>query len=204
VPKRRFQQGCLRIVGDQWVLYFHRDEVRDGVRGRYKISKRSGHMSLSKRQARKLAQPILDEVNNQTDVPVREMKNGMTLAEYIPEFRRVGMTDLKPSTRRSMESSIRAHLIPVLGETSLSKSASFHCNHSRLMATQKGLSNRLRAGRGRRRFSTANCCRSTKFSKMKSRRLRKIRRSDPNASQSTLSIVRFITRVLASGPLLCY
>jgi integrase len=44
----------------------------------------------------------------------------MTLAEYIPEFRRVGMTDLKPSTRRSMESSIRAHLIPVLGEKSLS------------------------------------------------------------------------------------
>jgi hypothetical protein len=83
-------------------------------------------------------------------------------------------------------------------------SACFHWDHSRLTATQKSLSNRLRAGRKRRRFSTANCCRSTKFSKMRSRRLRKIRRSDPNASQSTLSIVRFITRVLASRPLLCY
>jgi hypothetical protein len=82
-------------------------------------------------------------------------------------------------------------------------SACFHCDHSRLMATQKNLSNRLRAGRGRRRFNTTNCCRSTKFSKMRSRWLRKIRRSDPNASQSTLSIVRFIARVLASGPLLC-
>jgi hypothetical protein len=120
VPKRRFQQGCLRIVGDQWVLYFYRDEIRDGVRDRYKVSKRIGHMSLSKREARKQAQPILDETNNQSEIPVREMKNGMTLAEYIPEFRRVGMTDLKPSTRRSMESSIRAHLIPVLGEKSLS------------------------------------------------------------------------------------
>jgi hypothetical protein len=83
-------------------------------------------------------------------------------------------------------------------------SACFHCDHSRLMATQKSLSNRLRAGRGRRRFSMANCCRSTKFSKMRSRRLRKIRRTDPNTSQSKLSIVRFITRVLASDPLLCY
>src|SRR3974377_1514275 len=46
--------------------------------------------------------------------------------------------------------------------------------------------------RGRRRFSTVNCCRSTKFSKMRSRRLRKSRRSNPNESQSTLSIVRFI------------
>jgi len=35
-------------------------------------------------------------------------------------------------------------------------------------------------------------------SKMRSRRLRKIRRSDPNASQSTPSIIRFITRVMAS------
>ena len=29
------------------------------------------------------------------------------------------------------------------------------------------------------------------------------RKSDPNGSQSTLSILRFVTRVLASGPLLC-
>jgi hypothetical protein len=85
-----------------------------------KVSKRIGHMALSKRQARKLAQPIMDEANNQSEIPVREIKNGMTLAEYIPEFRRAGMIDLKPSTRRSMESSIRAHLIPVLGEKSLS------------------------------------------------------------------------------------
>ena len=62
--------------------------------------------------------------------------------------------------------------------------ACFHCDHNRLMATQKSLSNRLRAGRERRRFSTVNCCRSTKFSKMRSRRLRNIRRNDPNASQS--------------------
>ena len=67
-----------------------------------------------------------------------------------------------------------------------------------LTATEKSLSNRLSAGRGRRRFSTVNCGRSTKFSKMRSRRLRKIRRRDPNASQSTLTIIRFITRVMAS------
>ena len=70
--------------------------------------------------------------------------------------------------------------------------ACFHCDHSRLTATQKSLSNRLRAGRGRRRFSTINCCRNTKFSKMRSRRLRKIRRSDPNA-KGTLSIIGVIT-----------
>jgi len=71
-------------------------------------------MALSKRQARKLAQPIMDEANSQTEIPVREIKSGMTLAAYVPEF-------LKPNTRRSMESSIRAHLIPTLADISLSK-----------------------------------------------------------------------------------
>lgn len=64
MPRRRFQTGCLKIVGDQWCFYFYRDEVRDGVRARVKVSKRIGHMSLSKRQARKLAQPILYGANN--------------------------------------------------------------------------------------------------------------------------------------------
>ena len=50
--------------------------------------------------------------------------------------------------------------------------------------------------------SQVNCGRSTKFSKMRSRRLRNIRRSAPNASQSRPSIIRFITRVMASGR--CY
>ena len=50
--------------------------------------------------------------------------------------------------------------------------------------------------------SQVNCGRSTKFSKMRSRRLRNIRRSAPNASQSTPSIIRVITRVMASGR--CY
>jgi len=78
--------------------------------------------------------------------------------------------------------------------------ACFHRDHTRLMATQKNLSNRLRAGRRRRRFSTVNCCRSTKFSKMRSWRSRKIRRSDPSASHSTLSIIGVITEFWQRPP----
>lgn len=121
MPRRQFQRGCLRLVNGGWTLYFYRTEIRDGEKVRVKVSKRIADISVSKREAWKLAQPLIDEANNQTEVPVREMKNGMTLAEYITEFRRVGMTDLKPSTRRSLESSIRAHLIPVLGEISLTR-----------------------------------------------------------------------------------
>ena len=121
MPRRQFQTGCLRIIGNQYVLFFYRDEIRDGDRVRVKVSKRIGGVELSEREINRRKQEILNAINNQTEVPIREMKNGMTFAEYIPEFRLTGMIDLKPSTKRSLESSIRAHLIPMLGEVALAK-----------------------------------------------------------------------------------
>lgn len=117
MPRRRFQQGCLPIVGNQWVLHFWRDELRDGIRVRVRASKRLGLLTLSKRQARKLAQPILNEINNpNAEIPVRDMTRGITLVEFIREWRKHAAQSLKPSTLRSMESSIRAHIIPLWGE----------------------------------------------------------------------------------------
>ena len=91
----------------------------------------------------------------------------------------VGLRATGPRTReislQYMRKPARCQRTTVSGVTTMIDC--FHCDHSRLIATQKSLSNRLRAGRGRRRFSTVNCCRSAKFSKMRSRRLRKIRRS---------------------------
>jgi integrase len=122
VPKRRFQEGCIRIVGKQWVLYYWMDVNQDGVIRRVKRSARLGATSaLSSRAARSAAQPILDAVNHQTDVPVVNMNRGVTLAEFVPEWRRTMLATeaLKPSTLRSMESSIRAHLLPILGDVTV-------------------------------------------------------------------------------------
>lgn len=121
MPRRRFQTGSLRVIGNQYVLSFYEDQMRDGRVRHVRVSKRIGGVELSEREINRRKQEILNRVNNQTEIPVREMKNGMTFAEYIPEFRHVGMIDLKPSTRRSLESSIRAHLIPIFGEVQLSK-----------------------------------------------------------------------------------
>jgi hypothetical protein len=65
-----------------WVLYYWQDEIRDGLRLRVKVSKRLGPMSLSKRTARKLGQPILDYINHQTEIPVRDSNAGITLTEF--------------------------------------------------------------------------------------------------------------------------
>src|SRR5487761_1542917 len=80
----------------------------------------------------------------------------------------------------------------------------FHCDQNRRTAIQKSLSKMLRLGRGRRRFSTASCCRSTKFSKTRSRRLRKRRKSAPRQSKSRLNMGQSYNRIQAVGRPLCY
>ena len=121
MPRRRFQKGCIRIVGGKWVLYYWQDEIRDGIRQRVKLSKRLGPTSLGDRAARKLVQPILNAVNNQVEVPVRNSCRSITLSEFIPEWRRSAAPSLKPSTLKGMESNIRAHIIPVLGDKPLTQ-----------------------------------------------------------------------------------
>src|ERR1700730_18062031 len=51
--------------------------------------------------------------------------------------------------------------------------ACFHPDQKRRTTTQKSLSKGPRLGRGCRRFSTASCCRTTRFSKTRFPRLRK-------------------------------
>jgi integrase len=119
VPRRRFQRGCVRAVGGMWVLYYWQDEIRHGIRQRVKVSKRLGPISLSDRAARKLAQPILGAVNNQTVIPVRDSRRALTLAEFIPEWRRLAAPSLKPSTLKGIESNLRAHILPLLGAVPL-------------------------------------------------------------------------------------
>ena len=71
----------------------------------------------------------------------------------------VGLRPTGPRTReislQYMRKPARCQRTTVSGVTTMIDC--FHCDHSRLTATQKSLSNRLRAGRGRRRFSTISC-----------------------------------------------
>jgi len=74
----------------------------------------------------------------------------------------VGLRPTGPRTReislQYMRKPARCQPTTVPGVTTMIDC--FHWDHRRLTATRKSLSNRLRAGRGRRRFSTVNCCRN--------------------------------------------
>jgi transcriptional regulator with XRE-family HTH domain len=102
-----------------------------------KASASLGRVSnLSPRAARSEAQPILDAVNHQTEIP--EVSQGITLAEFLAEWRTGAAPSLKPSTREGMESSIRAHLLSVLGDVPFSGMDA--CRIQGLIESMKGRS----------------------------------------------------------------
>jgi integrase len=115
VPKRRFQKGTFVKRGEQWVGMWRVDTAQpDGSTKREQRSRT--FVGLSERGARAAFQPILDAVNaaNRATPPVP--KTSATVAKAVAEWREHAAVTLKPSTRRSAESHLRRHILPLLGE----------------------------------------------------------------------------------------
>ena len=120
VPRRRFQKGNIIIRGKTPKLCgMYREDVlqSDGTFKRVRRCVVLGLVSrLSERSARKMFQPYLDRVNAAAMLPP---KSGVTLEEFVSEWRTSVAVNLKPSTTRTAESHLRAHIIPKLGSVPL-------------------------------------------------------------------------------------
>ena len=120
VPKRRFQKGTFVKRGENWVGMWRVDTLQpDGTVRREQRSRT--FVGLSERAARAVFQPILDVVNaaNQATPPVP--KTSDTVSKAVAEWREHAAGSLKPSTRRSAESHLRRHVLPLLGDCPLTE-----------------------------------------------------------------------------------
>ncbi len=121
VLRRRFQRGSLVAKSGRWYGVFRMDVLQDD--GTFRREQRWQPLGLvceqSKRAAWKAFQPYLDEVN---DAAMKlPQKTGVTLADYVGEWRRDVAVNLKGSTMRAAESHLRAHIIPQLGNLRLTE-----------------------------------------------------------------------------------
>jgi hypothetical protein len=91
------------------------DVEEDGIIKRKKRAQRVGPNTLSRAEAKRAAKPMLEAINDGGVI-----SSGILLRDFIPEWRRLVTPTLKPSTVEGMESSIRAHILPVLGNVLLS------------------------------------------------------------------------------------
>jgi integrase len=121
VPRRRFQRGSLvEKSGRRYGVY--REDVlqSDGTFKRKQCWQQLGLVSKqSERAAWAQFQPDLDRVNEAAKkLPPRI---GLTLAEFVSEWRQNVAVSLKGSTVRATGSHLRAHIIPKLGSLHLTE-----------------------------------------------------------------------------------
>jgi integrase len=120
--RRRFQKGTLIIRGKKPTRCgVYREDVLQ-LNGTFKRVQRCVVLgpvsSLSERAAWRLFQPYLDRVNAAGKLPP---KSGMTVEQFVKEWRSSVAVNLKGSTIRAAESHLRAHIIPKLGSLPLTE-----------------------------------------------------------------------------------
>jgi integrase len=120
VPRRRFQKGNIIIRGKTPRRYgMYREDVLQ-ANGTFKRVRRCVLLgpvsSMSKRAAWKSFQPYLDRVNVAAKLPP---KSGVTLNQFVEEWRTNVAVNLKGGTTRAAESHLRAHILPKLGSLTL-------------------------------------------------------------------------------------
>jgi integrase len=76
---------------------------------------------LSERAARAAFQPILDAVNDANHATPPVPKSSETVKKAVREWKEHAANSLKPSTRRSVESHLRRHIMPLLGDSPLAE-----------------------------------------------------------------------------------
>ena len=121
MPRRRYQRGRIISRGKKrrvWVGIFREDRMKpDGTVHRARRSVVLGTVKhVSKLQAIEALKPYLDAVNL---VAVPKPKAGRTLKNFVEEWKRNIAPTLKPSTVRAVESHLRTHILPAMGELSL-------------------------------------------------------------------------------------
>ena len=119
MPRRRFQRGTLVKKSGRWYGLYRRDVLQED--GTFRREQRWQPLGLvteqSKRAALRQFQPFLDRVNDA--VLKLPAKSGLTLEDFVEEWRTSVSVNLKGSTVRAAESHLRAHIIPKLGSLQL-------------------------------------------------------------------------------------
>jgi integrase len=121
VPRRRFQRGSLVEKSGRWYGVCRSDVLQ--ADGTFKREQRWQLLGLVSEQSQRAAwrqfQPHLDRVNDAAaKLPP---KAGLTLAEFVEEWRISVAVNLKGSTTRAAASHLRAHITPKLGSLHLTE-----------------------------------------------------------------------------------
>jgi integrase len=120
--RRRFQEGSWRCRNGVWSCKYR--EYVDRADGTQKTFDRGKSFPrLSERAAKAAMQPILDAVNaaNKAEAQLVVSPASRTLNDIVGDYRKLVVPHRKPRGVETTESHLRAHIIPELGQVSLTQ-----------------------------------------------------------------------------------
>lgn len=118
LARRRYQKGMAVRKGDNWVGRWREDEI--GIDGRVRRVRRSRIIgTVAELPTKRLALRRLELYLAKINAPGYRPGRVATLAEFVDRWRPEVLAQHKPSTVRSAESHLRAHIIPFLGSRRL-------------------------------------------------------------------------------------
>ena len=128
MARRRYQRkGYLFLRGSRWVFRYRVDVIEDGVLKRVLKSFVLGSKTKDPRgklpwyPTMKLAErsPEIDALLSEVNNPGYRARPSTNFAEFVELWKRRVLAQHKPSTRKSVESHIKAHLVPFFGQHNL-------------------------------------------------------------------------------------
>ena len=120
--RRRFQEGSWRCRNGVWSCKYR--EYVDRADGTQKTFDRGKSFpGLSERAAKAAMQPILNTVNaaNKAEAQLVVSPASRTLNDIVGDYRKLVVPHRKPRGVETTESHLRAHIIPELGQVSLTQ-----------------------------------------------------------------------------------
>jgi integrase len=115
MARRRYQAPTPQLRGNAWIIRIREDVIQsDGTvkRKQRPIILGYRHEIATARLARRAAEPILAKLNSTLYRPQRVVR----FSAFTEKWKLAILPEMEPSSRPSMQSSIRAHLVPKFGD----------------------------------------------------------------------------------------
>lgn len=120
MPRRRFQKGRVFPRGNSWCgSYWDYPTAQNGLEKPTRRTPKLGPKTLSERSAWKRLQPYLDAVNQANIASAPKPKSDTKLRDFIHEWREQKAVHQRIGSKRAIDSHLRAHIIPRLGDVFL-------------------------------------------------------------------------------------
>jgi hypothetical protein len=120
MPRRRFQKGRVFPRGNSWCgSYWDYPTPQNGLEKPTRRTPKLGPKTLSERSAWKRLQPYLDAVNQANVASAPQPKSDTKLRDFIHEWREQKAVHQRIGSKRAIDSHLRAHIIPRLGDVFL-------------------------------------------------------------------------------------